>query len=235
MADRDITMRTTPRLALQVAGVSMLVGGVGIVLWLATMLWLTGMSTDHAQREMQRQWMADVGGPPTRLESSTTRSLRPPRERLPTVAPPGRPGGAYAVMWFSRPGTSDPPVGPDPLYVVEGVGLDDLRRGPGHYARSDPPGGDGNFAVSGHRTTYGAPFGGLHELQVGDRVHVVDRGGRQWSYSVLGREVVDADATWVLGPDPLDIGGRTMTLATCHPKWNAAQRLVIFAKLVSDV
>jgi len=117
-------------------------------------------------------------------------------------------------MWFSRPGASDPPVQPDRLYVVEGVGPADLREGPGRYPRTDRPGGDGNFAVSGHRTTYGAPFGRLHELRVGDRVHVVDRRGRQWTYRVLGHRVVDPDATWVLGPDPLHVGGHTMTLTT---------------------
>jgi sortase A len=49
--------------------------------------------------------------------------------------------------------------------VVEGVGRDDLRKGPGHVPSTMMPGQPGTFGVSGHRTTYGAPFYRLDELR----------------------------------------------------------------------
>ncbi len=41
--------------------------------------------------------------------------------------------------------------------VIEGVGRPVLALGVGHYEGSASPGAVGNFAVAGHRTTYGRP------------------------------------------------------------------------------
>ena len=61
-----------------------------------------------------------------------------------------------------------PKIGVD-QYVVEGVDVDDLRKGPGHYPSTPLPGHEGNSAIAGHRTTYGAPFGDLDQLDTGRR------------------------------------------------------------------
>lgn len=60
-------------------------------------------------------------------------------------------------MRFLRPGRAQPLVHAEQLIVVEGVGTEELKRGPGHYRGTALPGQPGNFAVAGHRTTYGAP------------------------------------------------------------------------------
>ena len=52
--------------------------------------------------------------------------------------------------------------------IVEGVSTDDLKKGPGHYPGTAMPGGGGNFVLSGHRTTYLAPFNGIGELSAGE-------------------------------------------------------------------
>jgi sortase A len=159
-------------------------------------------------------------------------AAQPPRGAPGTDDAP-RAGDPYAVIWFSRTDRSRPPVHAEPLYVVHGVGGEELRTGPGHYPHSDAPGGPGNFAIAGHRTTYGAPFGRLDELRAGDRIHVVERAGRRWSYEVASKRIVGPDASWVLSADPLGTGTGTMTLTTCHPRWSATQRLIVFARLVT--
>ena len=50
-------------------------------------------------------------------------------------------------------------------YVVEGTDADNLRKGPGHYPDTPLPGQQGTSAIAGHRTTYGAPFRKLDELE----------------------------------------------------------------------
>lgn len=210
-------------------GAFVFVGGAALLLWLAYMLWFTGLSTSRAQEEMGQWWAADVGTSPE--PSATPVRFAAPLPRTEAAEPPDT-GDAYAVVWFSRSPGSGNPIRSDPLFVVEGTDPAHLRKGPGHYPGTDGPGDVGNFAISGHRTTYGAPFGRLDELRTGDRVHVVDRERRQWTYRVVTQRIVVPDDTWVLGPDPLGTGGRMMTLTTCHPRWSASQRLVVFAELV---
>ena len=52
------------------------------------------------------------------------------------------------------------------------MALPDLKKGPGHYPESPLPGQEGNAAIAGHRTTYGAPFNRIDELEPGDEIHV---------------------------------------------------------------
>src|SRR5690348_3022290 len=70
-----------------------------------------------------------------------------------------------------------PKLGRDYEYaVVEGVDAEALKKGPGHYPDSALPGQVGNFVVSGHRTTYAAPFNEIDELERDDEI-VVEAGG----------------------------------------------------------
>jgi sortase A len=62
-----------------------------------------------------------------------------------------------------------PRVGLDDI-VVNGVGVDDLRKRPGHAPATPLPGQRGNSAIAGHRTPYGAPFGNLDQLSNGDAI-----------------------------------------------------------------
>ena len=65
-----------------------------------------------------------------------------------------------------------PAIGIDD-YVVQGVARASLKEGPGHFPESPLPGQLGNSAIAGHRTTYGAPFGNIDRVKVGDDI-VVD-------------------------------------------------------------
>ena len=140
--------------------------------------------------------------------------------------------------------------------VVEGVQVEDLRNGPGHYRATVLPGQEGNAGIAGHRTTYGAPFNRIDELQPGDEINVQTVQGLH-RYRVMSNEeafgeaiangdvdfeipeedlgkgylIVPPSATWVLG----DFGDNRLTLTACHPKFSAAKRIVVAAVLISDL
>ena len=111
--------------------------------------------------------------------------------------------------------------------VIEGVDVEYLASGPGHMAWTPVPGQPGNAVISGHRTTYGAPFHDLDLLEVGDRIEVETLTGTHL-YRVYDSVVVPPDGVWVVH----QWGGAWLTLTTCNPKGSAAERLVVFAELV---
>jgi sortase A len=118
--------------------------------------------------------------------------------------------------------------------VVEGVQVEDLRKGPGHYPGTALPGRIGNFVVSGHRTTYGAPFGSLDRLRTGDPI-VLETGAGWYIYRTTRREIVPPTAVDVTAPVPERPGVRPiqamLTFTTCHPRYSARKRLVVFGLL----
>jgi sortase A len=122
--------------------------------------------------------------------------------------------------------------------VIEGVSIADLRKGPGHYPGTAMPGQIGNFVVSGHRTTYLAPFNRLGELRDGDQI-LIDTRARQYVYKVTGMKVVQPSDLTVTAPVPehpkADPTERLLTLTTCNPKYSAAQRLIVFGHMVTSV
>jgi LPXTG-site transpeptidase (sortase) family protein len=111
--------------------------------------------------------------------------------------------------------------------IVEGVGAAELRKGPGHMPRTPVPGQYGNSVLSGHRTTYGAPFHNLDRLEPGDRFTVETLIGVH-TYEVVSLRIVAPDHVWVIQHRE----GSWLTLTTCHPKYSSQQRLIVFAKLV---
>lgn len=119
--------------------------------------------------------------------------------------------------------------------VVEGISESDLQHGPGHYPGSAPIGFDGNAAVAGHRTTWGAPFERIDELQPGDEILVTSQYG-QFTYRVVaqadasGHRIVDPSEVSVLD----DTGIPMLTLTSHHPKFSARQRIVVQAELVGE-
>lgn len=132
-----------------------------------------------------------------------------------------------------------PRFGKDYRYViVEGVEQSDLRKGPGHYPGTAMPGRVGNFVVSGHRTTYSAPFNRVGELRTGDRI-LIDTREKQFVYQVTGRKIVKPTAVEVTAPVPFRPGDRPtdrlITLTTCHPKYSDAERMIIFGRLTSEI
>jgi sortase A len=93
------------------------------------------------------------------------------------------------------------------------------------------------MAIAGHRTTYGAPFGDLDQLTVGDTITVTGLDKVTWKYRVNKDPfAVDPNDGSVLEAvaDPSRTGHSkaTLTLTTCNPKYSASQRLIVQADLV---
>ena len=108
--------------------------------------------------------------------------------------------------------------------VVSGVGVDDLKKGPGHYSQTPLPGEHGNAAIAGHRTTYGAPFLDIDDLQPGDEVVATTYAGR-FVYKVTGTTIVPPSEISVLDDTPDD----RITLTSCDPKYSATNRIIVTA------
>lgn len=122
--------------------------------------------------------------------------------------------------------------------VIEGVKGPDLARGVGHYPETAQAGQVGNFAVAGHRTTHGHPFGEVDALRPGDPL-IVETRTQVFRYVVDGASVVKPTHVAVLFPVPGQADAvptqARITLTTCHPKWKATERLVISGHLESAV
>src|SRR6202035_1177202 len=82
-----------------------------------------------------------------------------------------------------------PRMGMDGVAIVEGTDENQLQQGPGHYVGTALPGQAGNAAIAGHRTTYGAPFYNLNELQPGDPIMIQTSQGT-FTYRVVNAHVV---------------------------------------------
>jgi sortase A len=150
---------------------------------------------------------------------------------LPPASPPL--GGEGALLPETPPPDGDAvgririPVASVDWTVVEGVGTADLRRGAGHMPGTALPGQPGNAVISGHRTTYGAPFHNLDRLAPGDLITVTTITGTH-AYQVVEARVVRPAEMWVTE----QWQGSWLTLTTCHPRFSSRERLVIFARLI---
>ena len=111
-------------------------------------------------------------------------------------------------------------------YVVFGATNNKLEYGPGYILGTSLPGSGGNFAIAGHRTTYGAPFGNLDRVQVGETI-IFQTNTNQYKYQVIEVKIVSPEDNYVLE----NYGDDRITLTTCHPKFSAKQRLVVIGQL----
>ncbi|MGW4040105.1 class E sortase [Streptomyces sp. NPDC004778] len=198
--------------------------GALIVLFVVYFLFWTGVkAADAAESEidtLQSRWAGEpvAQAPPT------------PSASVEASAPvPYRDGKPFATMRIPRLGSGwEWPV-------LENTEVKTLQKGLGHYSGTARPGDTGNFAVAGHRRTYGDPFKDFPKLRPGDAVVVSD--GTTWfTYRIAKRpyRTVPTD-TAVVDPVPRGSGfegpGRYLTLTTCEPEWGSSHRLIAWAHL----
>ncbi|MFI9721007.1 class E sortase [Streptomyces sp. NPDC052396] len=222
--------------------------GLLTVLLVVYLLYWTGVRADGAMdgelHRLRQQWAAPAGpagrsasgagertGPGAVAGAETgTRTGPAPAAQPPGEPPPGyRPGAPFAVMYIPRLGAhwAKP--------VLEGTGTGLLKKGLGHYAGTARLGAVGNFAVAGHRRTYGDPFKDLPRLRPGDAVVLTD-GSNWFTYRVDAPPYRTLpDDTTVLDPVPAEAGrtrpGRYLTLTTCDPEWGHSHRLIVWGHL----
>lgn len=209
-------------------GRSFVTVGLLILLFVAYQLWGTGLYTAQQQDKLRTQFehALHLSTPPSTSPPTTTVVTRPDTASSTTTTTQPAPlpppvGGAVAQIRI-------PSIGVDDI-VVNGTSRDDLRKGPGHYPDTPLPGETGNAAIAGHRTTYGAPFGRLDELSIGDLILFRTLTGT-YTYEVYETPfAVQPNDVTVLKNNPLRPA--ILTLTTCTPKYSAAQRLIVHAAL----
>ncbi|MFF8394623.1 class E sortase [Streptomyces sp. NPDC016172] len=209
-----VIVRTVSELCITVGSV--------IVLFVVYVLFWTGVRADGVMDDqidlLRKEWSKP----------------RPPTGGSP--AGPAKPapyaeGKPFAIMYIPRLGfTWNKPV-------LEGTGTGTLKKGLGHYAETAQLGQRGNFAVAGHRRTYGDPFKDFPELRRGDAVVLTD--GTTWFTYRIDKgpyKTVPSDIE-VIDPVPRTSGytrsGRYLTLTTCEPEWGHSHRLIVWAHLDS--
>jgi sortase A len=200
--------------------------GLLLLAFVAYRLWGTALYEHHAQDRLRTQLEARLGHPATHVAASNNGG----GGDSPTVtgpSPASAAAGAQAPALGAPLGfLSIPKLGLNDSAVVEGTGESQLQEGPGHYPGTALPGQAGNVAIAGHRTTYGAPFYDLDQLQAGDPITLQVPQGI-FTYVVMKSVVVDPSDTAVIDPEALPI----LTLTTCNPRFSAATRLVVVALL----
>ncbi|MDH5277825.1 MAG: class E sortase, partial [Actinomycetota bacterium] len=173
--------RDPVRLVARTLGELLITAGVLVLLFVVYQLVWTNVQADReAAREtsaLQEQW----------VEQPTSKEF----------ARPLRQGKAFALMYIPRLGKKFE------VPVVQGVSLDDLAKGVGHYPQSALPGRVGNFAVAGHRATNGEPFAYLDQLRAGDAV-VVETSTKWYTYVVDDGYIVAPTQVEVVAPVPND-------------------------------
>jgi sortase A len=185
-------------------GKTLIWAGLLILSFVAYELWGTGIAEARHQNTLRKQFES----PAAAAEETKPDEVAP--------LPPS--GGAMAIIKFPKINVEKT--------VVEGVSVSDLKKGPGHYPETPMPGHVGNVAIAGHRTTYGAPFYRIDELKPGDAILVTTKEG-PFKYKVTSSNVVGPDDSSVLNPT----ADNRLTLTTCHPRFTAAERLVVVARL----
>lgn len=114
--------------------------------------------------------------------------------------------------------------------VVQGTDTASLEKGPGHYPGTALPGIGQTVAIAGHRTTYLAPFRHIDALRPGNRILLNMPYGR-FTYVVQDRRIVAPTALWVTA----NVGYDRLVLSACNPLFSAAQRIIVFARLLRVV
>jgi sortase A len=217
---RPVIQRRGPRAMLSLRSAALALVGLGLVLCLVPVGILGyGMWQEN---QLTQAWSSGVAStlpsPPFIDEPSASPTVLD----APAASPTPHSSGAAADALFA---IRVPKIG---YYaaVRQGVSLNILATGPGHYPTTAMPGQPGLVGIAAHNTFW-IPFGGLG---AGDTVILETRSG-SYTYRITGTRIVNPDDTGVLAQtsDP------RLVLTTCWPLWAgslATQRLAIFAQQV---
>ncbi|MFE7351639.1 class E sortase [Streptomyces sp. NPDC057543] len=199
--------------------------GALIVLFVVYVLFWTGVKAADATEgqidTLQNQWARGTVSAPAPGTS--------PGPSAPPAPAAYRDGKPFAMLYIPRFGKGwEWPV-------LENTEVRTLQKGLGHYSGSARLGATGNFAVAGHRRTYGDPFKDFPKLRPGDAVLLTD--GTTWFTYRIDKKpyrTVPSDIG-VIDPVPRRSGfdgpGRYLTLTTCDPEWGSSHRLIAWAHL----
>lgn len=188
-------------------GELLITAGVVLGLFVVWQLWWTTVQAQGEAGTIMAQFRQDVA-PAPRVEGE----LRTDEPPVPEPAAYGETTGVLIVpRWYGMTRNAMP--------IVEGVGLDLLDLAvAGRYPQSQRVGEIGNFALAGHRRTYGDSFRFINKLQTGDQI-IVETGTTWYVYEVTSYEIVLPEQIEVIAPVPNQPGveptERILTLTTC--------------------
>jgi sortase A len=208
------------RRALRAVATAMIVAGaLALADAAVTLVWQEPITAVYARVQQDRldgelESLERAAPAPAARVADPRRRLRLAAAALARRSDPGDPVGRLRV----------PAIGLSAV-VVEGTGGAELRSGPGHYPGTPLPGRRGTVAIAGHRTTYGAPFRRIDDLDAGDQIELAMPYGR-FTYRVERTRIVAPDAVDVIGRVPYD----RLVLTACHPLYSAKERIVVFAR-----
>ncbi len=159
----------------------------------------------------------------TTTERTTTTEATTTTVALPVPLPPpdARAREPYTVL-----GAIEIPKLRLTAKLLEGVSLNTLDDGPGHWPGTAMPGHIGNVVIGGHRTSHTRPFRHLDKLVPGDEVILTTLEGR-FVYKVRETQIVYPSAMWIVDQKP----EFTATLFACHPVGSTRQRIIVFLDL----
>jgi len=211
-------------------GQSMIILGMLTLLFVIYQLWGTGLLTARYQEGLEDDF-EELVEQVEEIESSPEEVTTEGDPELDLAEFIWRPEGE-AIAQLSIPALNLSKT------VVAGVGVEALRKGPGHYSHTPLPGMPGNSALAGHRTTWGAPFGRINDLEPGDEINVQTIQG-SFTYQVV--EQMGGKGHFIISPYRLDVLEQDfdtypdrLTLISCHPKLTARNRIVVVAELISE-
>jgi sortase A len=212
-------------------GTFLLVIGLGVLAWAATVyLWkdpFTTAYTAYEQRKLESKldrrfetWQ------PVRRPASHEKKPKP-KAKIEDVRREARrfrleshEGDAIAKLKIPRMHVN--------AVVVNGTGVADLRRGPGRHLDTYMPGERELVYIAGHRTTYGAWFGKINEMQPGDLI-TLELPYATVVYRVTLHRIVDDNDVSVLKTHHHE----QLVLQACHPRFFASERYLVYATPVS--
>ncbi len=207
--------------AIGIFGRVLVLAGVLLLYYTVYLLWGTTLHTNAAQNELAEQMRTT----PVVTDDQVAMG------DIPAARPASTPDLGAPLFTMEIPEIGLRSV------IVNGVGHEELKSGPGRFPDcaevpqgvdciqgSPYPGENGNIAISGHRTTYGGPFLKLDQLQEGDLIDI-ESGPVRYRYRVREQRIVAPHEVDVVA----DHGRNELTLTTCHPRFSAAQRLIVHA------
>lgn len=182
-------------------------------LYIAWLLWWTGVEAERTQHEvLQSASWSDPG------EGDAAKIAQAQEGEPPVQQDSANEGDLIAQIYIPRFGENWH------RNIVEGTSLEELNKhGLGHYENTQWPGQLGNFAIAGHRDGYGQPLGDVDKLQPSDTI-VIRTKDYWYVYHYTNYEIVKPDEVRVIGADPQHPGEaptkRMITMTTCEPKYS---------------
>lgn len=224
------------------------VASLGAIGWYYGGMFLADRSSEQANEQAVAQFESNYGGKPSATPSSSAATTTATQKPTPTAKPkPVMPATTplkpctLAGLQLQCIGILRIPSISVKQMIVQGTDEEtDLNASVGHMPRTAMPNKPGNFYIAGHRVTHGRPFFNINEIQIGD-TYTVETTNAVYTYRVYKTRIVNPDQIEVTSPIPgsMDLSvapnGHYSSLQACHPRFSAAQRYIVHAKLTGFV